>query len=92
MSDMRMDHTATLLPDGRVLIVGGWSSVKGKTVASADIFNPSTNAFTPAASLPISRHEHTALLLPTGKVLLAGGLHWEPNDHETMDDAYLYTP
>jgi hypothetical protein len=92
MSDTRMDHTATLLPDGRVLIVGGWSSVKGSTVASADIFDPATNAFTPAAALPTSRHEHTALLLPDGTVLLAGGLHWEPNDHETMNDAYLYSP
>jgi hypothetical protein len=92
MSDTRMDHTATLMSNGKVLIVGGWSSVKGKTVASADVFDPATNTFTPAPSLPISRHEHTAILLPDGTVFLAGGLHWEPNDHETMNDAYIYIP
>ena len=80
MRDGRMDHTATPLPDGRVLIVGGWSSGKGRTVATVDIFDPATNTFTPASPLPASRHEHAALLLPDGSVLVSGGLQVEP-DH-----------
>lgn len=92
MSDTRMDHTATLLKDGRVLIVGGWSSLKGSTVASADLFDPATNTFTPTLPLPISRHEHTAILLPDGTVLVAGGLQYEPTVQQTLNDAYVYSP
>lgn len=90
MSDGRMDHTATLLKDGRVLITGGWSSVKTSTVASVDLFDPATNSFTALSPLPFSRHEHTATLLPSGAVLIAGGLQWEPVDKKTLSDAYLY--
>ena len=92
MSDTRMDHTATLLPDGRVLIVGGWSSTRNSTVASADIFDPSTFLFTPAAPLPFSRHEHTATLLPDGSVLVTGGLRWEPTVQQTLSDAERFRP
>ncbi|HLJ56612.1 MAG TPA: kelch repeat-containing protein [Chthonomonadaceae bacterium] len=90
MGDGRMDHTATLLADGRVLIAGGWSSTRNSTVASADIFDPSTNRFTPAAPLPTSRHEHTATLLPDGSVLVAGGLQYEPGLKQTLTDAWLF--
>lgn len=92
MSDSRMDHTASLLKDGRVLIVGGWNSVKGQTVASADLFDPVTNTFTSAAALPVSRHEHTATRLADGTVLLTGGLRVEPSGQETLSDAYVYRP
>jgi len=92
MSDTRMDHTVTLLPDGRVLIAGGWSSVKKSTVASVDIFDPAAEAFTAIAPLPVSRHEHTATLLPDGKtVLVAGGLHVEQAAPQTLSDASLYS-
>ncbi|HLV80134.1 MAG TPA: kelch repeat-containing protein [Chthonomonadaceae bacterium] len=92
MSDGRMDHTATLLPDGRVLIAGGWNSVKNRTVASVDIFDPATNAFAPAAPLPVSRHEQAAALLPTGAVLLTGGLQHEPSSEQMLNDALVYRP
>lgn len=92
MSDARMDHTATLLPDGRVLIAGGWNSLKNRTVASVDLFDPATNTFTPAAPLPVSRHEQAAALLPNGAVLLTGGLHHEPSIDQTLNDAYVYRP
>ncbi len=92
MSDGRMDHSATLLADGRVLVVGGWSSQKGSTVVSADLFDPVTNTFSPAAPLPASRHEHAAVALPDGSALITGGLRWEPRIHETLRDAYLYVP
>jgi hypothetical protein len=85
-----MDHTATLLPDGRILIVGGWNSLKNRTVASVDLFDPATNTFTPAAPLPASRHEQAAALLPNGDVLLTGGLRHEPALDQTLNDAYVY--
>jgi hypothetical protein len=92
MSDGRMDHTATRLSDGKVLIVGGWSSQKGATVASTDLFDPLTETFTPIAPLPISRHEHTATLLPDGTVLVVGGLHYSREVQRTLNDAYLFVP
>ena len=103
MVDGRMDHTATLLPDGRVLVAGGWSSaVKntdgslGSTVASVDIFDPAKSTFSAVAALPVSRHEHAAALITLADgmpaVLVAGGLHWEPALHQTLKDAWIYTP
>jgi hypothetical protein len=92
MTDGRMDHTATLLVDGRVLVCGGWCSTKGRTVASADLFDPHTNTFTPAPPLPASRHEHAAIGLPNGGVLIAGGLRVEPGVELTLDDLEIYTP
>jgi len=65
-------HTATRLPDGRVLIAGGINSA-GQTIASAEIYDPATRTFSSAGSMVTSRQTHTATLLPSGKVLLAGG-------------------
>jgi hypothetical protein len=61
--------TATLLPNGKVLIIGGLSP-------GADLYNPATNSFAPPSQTPtleIAREQHTATLLPNGKVLVAGG-------------------
>jgi len=72
----RWNHTATLLPDGRVLIVGGFdSSYEGAQIAlsSMELFDPHTETFTAAGSMLRPRGQHTATLLPDGRVLLAGG-------------------
>jgi hypothetical protein len=71
LSVRRYRHTATLLVDGRVLAVGTATSiVEG---ATADIYDPATNLWTPAGSMSASRYWHTATLLPCGEVLVAGG-------------------
>lgn len=72
MTRERWDHTATLLPDGTVLIVGGSSSSAGMS-SSAEIYDPSTATFRPTGSMRADRAGHTATLLATGKVLVAGG-------------------
>jgi WD40 repeat protein len=72
MSVDRYGDTATLLKDGRVLIVGG-ESLKSVDIASAELFDPKTNLFTATGSLSTSRTGHTATLLPDGRVLIAGG-------------------
>jgi Galactose oxidase, central domain len=77
----RAEHTATLLADGRVLVVGGRaisfdasSNVSDETLASADVFDPRTEAWRPVASLHDARSDHVAVLLHDGRVLVAGGL------------------
>lgn len=72
MSHARFGHTLTLLPDGRVLAVGGLGN--GLYLASAELFDPATGQWTVAANGSSStRYFHTATLLPTGKVLIVGG-------------------
>jgi Tol biopolymer transport system component len=67
----RYGHTATLLSSGKVLVVGGYG-VAG-FLASAELYDPTTNSWTIAGSLADPRANHTATLLPNGKVLIAGG-------------------
>src|SRR5215469_17668103 len=64
-------HTATLLPDGRVLIAGGFSFGNGpfSTWDSAEIYDRTANAFVSIGSMTAARQMHTATLLPDGKVL-----------------------
>ena len=68
-------HTATLLPSGKVLVVGGLGAVG--VLGTAELFDPSANggvgAFSATGSLSTARYLHTATLLPNGKVLVAGG-------------------
>jgi len=71
MVQARRNTTATLLPDGRVLIAGGDN---GKAVlAAAELYDPTTGTFTATGSMALSRVGHTATLLPDGRVLVAGG-------------------
>jgi hypothetical protein len=71
----RLQHTATLLPSGKVLVVGGGYGpdiVDGYfIVAQAELFDPVTATFTGAGM--DGRDDHIASLLPNGDVLLVGG-------------------
>ena len=64
-------HTATLLPNGQVLVAGGHGN--GRLLASAELYDPATGTWTATGSLATARGYHTATLLPNGKVLVAGG-------------------
>ncbi len=64
----RGDHTATLLQDGRVLVVGGFDAPD-----TAEIFDPATRTWTPVGSTLEPRVLHVAALLFDGTVLVAGG-------------------
>ncbi|MEO7298345.1 MAG: kelch repeat-containing protein [Verrucomicrobiota bacterium] len=65
-------HTATLLPNGKVLVAGGY--IQGGFVGNdLEVFDPATGVWTYTGNLRSGRDNHTATLLPNGKVLIAGG-------------------
>src|SRR5262249_25578657 len=66
----RAYHTATLLPNGKVLVVGGYDSYVFDPLASAELYDPATGAWSPTGSLAAARYSHTATLLANGKVLV----------------------
>ena len=91
----REHHTATALPNGRVLVAGGLTA-SGAT-ASAEIYDPVTRTWSPTGSLMLARYWHTATLLNTGKVLVAGGLKELDGQTDNATDldrnlAELYDP
>jgi hypothetical protein len=71
MTTPRVNHTATLLQDGTVLMVGG--ATGNTATASAEIFDPNANSWTATGSMANVRSQHTAILLSDGRVLVAGG-------------------
>jgi N-acetylneuraminic acid mutarotase len=92
----RSGHTATLLKDGRVLVVGG-KSVNGLTpLTSVELFEPGTRTWKAAAPLAQGRALHTATLLDDGRVLVAGGAALETKDGKTrfvaLASVELYEP
>jgi hypothetical protein len=90
MNTHRAAHTATLLPDGKVLIAGGFreEGTAEISIASAEIYDPETNTFTPTSDMNEGRSGHTATLLSNGKVLIVGG--WGPSHR--LATAELYDP
>lgn len=86
MTAERASHTATLLNDGKVLIAGGFVGEEN-TLASAETFDTTTNAFSSIGTMRVARSSHTATLLPNGKVLIAGG-----SNGNYLDSAEIYDP
>jgi N-acetylneuraminic acid mutarotase len=74
MHDPRSGHTATLLADGRALVVGGWNGEGPKASVSAELFDPATGSWTGTGSLNAPRASHTATRLTDGRILVAGGV------------------
>ena len=74
LNTMRGNHTATLLPNGQVLVAGGWNGdISNIGLASAEIYDPGTGTWTTTNAMNTARQNHTATLLPNGQVLIAGG-------------------
>jgi hypothetical protein len=105
MAVPRANHTATLLPNGKVLVVGGrgllapsapWQPADS-AIASAELYDPATRRWSSAGSLTTPRLGHTATLLANGEVLVVGGTPKLPNTSDPagadfLSSAELYDP
>ncbi len=87
MLEPRSGHSATLLPDGKVLIAGGMRRNQD-FYRSSELYDPTTGKFERTGDMAIGRVGQAAVLLPSGKVLIAGG--WV--GHGCTDSAELYDP
>jgi N-acetylneuraminic acid mutarotase len=94
LNTARRLFTATLLPNGKVLVAGGLNNTNNScdngrclTLNTAELYDPATGAWTFTGNLNGAREQHTATLLPNGKVLVVGG-----NPYGTPTSAELYDP
>ena len=89
----RSDHTATLLANGKVLVVGGYGGNRplNNPELSAELYDPVTGSWSVTGGLGMPRRGHTATLLPNGKVLVAGGAPSLGSD-PSLNSAELYDP
>ena len=87
----RSGHTASLLPNGEVLVAGGYNNTTpwpGGIIKSAERYDASDALWRIASDLNTARYGHTATLLPNGRVLVAGGI----NAEGILNSAELYGP
>lgn len=71
MSVPRASHAAARLPDGRVLVAGGWTG--DAPTASAEVFDPRRDRWMPVGDMTTARVSAIAVPLRDGRVLIAGG-------------------
>lgn len=84
----RQGHTATVLPNGGVLVVGG--AVDGALVPGAEVWDPGTGAWSATAGAPtVTRERHAAAALGSGRVVVVGG---SVGLRETTDAVEVYDP
>jgi len=83
----RAGHSATVLRDGRVLVVGGAGAAS--TVAKAEMYDPEKNVWYPAGSLTLARTDHSAAMMSDGRIIVAGG--WS-NDGSAGHLVELFDP
>jgi hypothetical protein len=83
----RESHTATLLSNGLVLIIGGKD--REVSLATAELFNPASRSFAPVGDMVNARAKHTATLLTSGAVLVIGG---RDADGNALATAELFNP
>jgi N-acetylneuraminic acid mutarotase len=89
LASARSYHTATVMPGGKVVAVGGETATfNGVAMASAELYDPATNAWAATGSLAVARYQHTATLLPSGKLLLVGGRNNTASQYEASCELY----
>jgi hypothetical protein len=84
-------HTATLLSDGRVLILGG-RTPKDSVRATAELYDPRSGTFSAAGAMGEGRQQQTATLLGDGRVLIAGGYWSDGTSGHMLSSTETYDP
>ena len=93
MTISREDHSAVLLTNGQVLVAGGSTvNFNGVTVASAELYDPTTGNWTATGSMLQGRERHTATVLQNGQVLVAGGDYYDGVNAGFLTECELYDP
>ncbi len=96
LATARTNHTATLLLDGRVLVVGGRGTDGLVALASTELFDPKTQRWAPGPPLSVGRTLHTATRLADGRVLVVGGITHESKEGQNrfvaLASAELFDP
>lgn len=98
--DWRWGHSATLLPDGNVLIAGGFSQFQGQVAITAEIYQvpasfssfATTLATVRIPRMTVARQYHIAVLMNNGKIGIAGGATGTVPPWTILDSAESYTP
>jgi hypothetical protein len=85
LTQARYAHSSVLLPDGRVLILGGTRSDKEPWLQSAEIFDPTTSTISAGPSLGLGRSGAKTVAMPSGRIAVFGGRY----DARTVE---LYDP
>jgi hypothetical protein len=89
MTEPRERHAAVRLPSGKVLVLGGLAlSPSSHTLATAELYDPDTNAFTATGSMSEGRFSPEVALLADGTVLVTGG----KGDSDELASAEIYDP
>ncbi len=102
LTKARAKHTATVLGDGSLLVVGGFDDA-GHALASAELWSVATRSWQPLPPARVARYSHSATWLPDGRVMVSGGIGadgqilssvevWDPKGQTWSDAATLPIP
>jgi hypothetical protein len=82
-------HQAVALPNGTVLVAGGYDGYTSLTYAEVYSYNPRSNAWSPLTPMSVPRAHPTATLMPSGSILIAGGA---PSTGSAYNSTEIYSP
>jgi hypothetical protein len=83
----RVLHTLTLLPNGKILLTGGWNGYEA--LSTAEVYNPITGTWTVISSMTRARANHKQRILYDGRVLITGGFD---STGTAINTAEIYNP
>jgi len=97
MTYQRAGHSATLLPTGKIVVVGGMKNTWGPDEChnTVEIYDIATNTWSAGGSLAYCRYDQAAHLLSNGKIMIVGGMGptaTSPTKDVALDSCEAYDP